>query len=135
MEIATYLRIRHRDISNVQRQLLRRIAKIPDIWQNQYDLKDFPFPDADTQPIPYLSSPQIDGLECRKCTLPARCAQCGSLYHEIQCAKLNMYAVSNGVGECRGTTNQESENHSMTRAGAEGAMRKQVECKIVGLGR
>ncbi|KAL6411744.1 hypothetical protein AUP68_04118 [Ilyonectria robusta] len=75
-EVPTHLRIRHRYMTTTNRnKAAKDIQSIPGIIKSQSELADFQFPPPTANPIPFLSPPQLDGLNCRKCPYIARQVQ------------------------------------------------------------
>ena len=67
-EVATHLRVRHSDLSASRRRAVQQIIQdTPGVIRSQVDLSRVELPTSSTAPIPFLASPKVDGLKCRKC--------------------------------------------------------------------
>lgn len=63
----------HESISSkTKRDIIAKVAQIPDLIQDQRGLCDFPFPTASVAPIPVLQEAKTDGLQCITCRYIAR---------------------------------------------------------------
>jgi hypothetical protein len=68
-EVATHLRTRHRDIQPQHRQdLVEKMKQMPDVFRSRDEIRRYlQYPTDLIQSIPYLASPEPDGLKCRAC--------------------------------------------------------------------
>ncbi|KAH6953953.1 hypothetical protein BKA56DRAFT_707727 [Ilyonectria sp. MPI-CAGE-AT-0026] len=94
-EVATHLQVRHHDLPPAERhKVAEEIKKIPNIIRNQQGLSGFRFPPPTADPIPYLRSPEPDGLKCRQCPYIARQRQ----RIQAHCHKSHEWHNPNGRG-------------------------------------